>query len=376
MNQTKNILVLLSLFISTIPALGQEINKTIQETTIGLDKYDISQYVSITGASPQNIIDLDNNGEILLACISGLTIDQIKSIGIHFNASQIRLLEDWRLLKEKNNVLKTTFPILSAEKTRKLRKYSKGVSSSLGQILHNDIISLSKELKSLHRENNIYSILFSYVLDDLVWDIFIEKELLLEREITVEEPFWSGVIWAVYPPRDFSCGTNSISDKGISLNVNWSEKTIPKMIPFVADWVNFGQMFDDYMQKGKVEDENAKKVFSPFNLFNSSGEFTVPVIEEIDDNSLYGTCLLISEKISREVSTLVNLTELKETFDFRNEEQTLVIVYHEIMWDLLDYFEEQDLIQKPIAFANPEKAKSKNIADLVFFVINNKSPLR
>lgn len=38
------------------------------------------------------------------------------------------------------------------------------------------------------------------------------------------------------------------------------------------------------------------------------------------------------------------------------------------MWDLLNYFEEQNLIQKPIAFANPDKTESKDIAYLVFIV--------
>ena len=344
-----------------------------EENPISLDKYDVIQYISTTGAAPENIINLDNNGDILLACISGKTIDQIKSMEIDFTASQIRLLKDWRLLKEENKILKTTFPILNADKTKKLRNHPKKISSYLGENLQDDIIHLTKELKSLQREKNIYSILFSYVIDGLVWDRFIEKEILKEREITVEEPFWSGVMWAVYPPRDFSCGTNSISDQGVSLNVNWSEKAIKKMIPFVADWKNLGKMLDDFLQKGKVEDENAKKVFSPFNLFNSSGQFTIPIIEEKKGNTLYEICFLISEKIAKEVPKLLNLSELKEAFDFRNEEQTLVIVYHELMWDLLDYFEEQNLIQKPIAFANPEKAESKDIADLVFFVKGNES---
>ena len=100
---------------------GQTIaqGKDGEENPIILDKYDISLYISTTGASPQNIINLDNNGDILLACISGKTIDQIKSMEINFTASQIRLLKDWRLIKEENKILKTTFPILNADKTRK-----------------------------------------------------------------------------------------------------------------------------------------------------------------------------------------------------------------------------------------------------------------
>ena len=347
-------------------SFGQE--KDGEKNPIKLDKYDINQFIATSGSSPQNIINLDNNADILLACISGKSIDDIKSMKIDFTESQIRLLKDWRLLKEENNTLKTTFPILNAEKTKRLRNYSKNISSPLGQYLKDDIINLTKELKSIGREKNIYSILFSYVLDGLVWDLFIERNKLNKREITNEKPFWSGVVWASYPPRDFSCGTNSISDQGVSLNVNWSEKTIKKMIPFVADWENFGKMFDDYLEIGKVDNEKAKQVFLPFGLFNSSGEFTIPVIEEIKGNSLFEISYIIADEIAQQVSLLINLSELKNSFEFVDEEQTLVIAYHEIMWDLLKYFEEQNLIQKPVAFANPDEAESKDISDLVFFI--------
>jgi len=294
-------------------------------------------------------------------------------MGIDFTASQIRLLKDWRLLREENEILKTAFPILNEDKTKKLRSFTKKIASNLAQQLQSDIISLIDELETLQRKNNIYSILFSYVIDGLVWDHFHEKGKIKKREITVEEPFWSGEIWAVYPPRDFFCGTNVISDKGVSLKINWSEKAIKKMIPFVADWNNLEKMFNDFVEKGKIEDENAKKVFEPFNLFDSSGQFTIPIIEEKEGNNLYEICFLISKEIADQVPKLINLSEVKKDFDFRDEEQTLVIVYHELMGDLLDYFEEQNLIQKPIAFTNPEKAKSKDIADLVFFVKRNES---
>ena len=105
--------------------------------------------------------------------------------------------------------------------------------------------------------------------------------------ITAEEPLWAGEVWAVYPPRDFSMGTNSVSDKGVSLKVNWTERAIPKMGPFVADIKTFLRMFDDYVGKGRVEDAEAVKVFGPFGLFDGTGHFTVPVITAKRGDPLY-----------------------------------------------------------------------------------------
>ncbi|NIQ06540.1 MAG: hypothetical protein GWO20_12675, partial [Candidatus Korarchaeota archaeon] len=126
-------------------------------------------------------------------------------------------------------------------------------------------------------------------------------------------------------------GTNTVSDQGIALKVNWTEKAIPKMMPFVADWKNFSRLFEDYIEKGRIEDDEAKAVFTPFNLFDASGFFTVPVVVESQDNALYKISYQISERVANEVPIVFDLAALGKTFNFRDNEQTLVIIYHELM---------------------------------------------
>ena len=368
----KTIIIVLVSFISLLSGRAQEIQKPVNDITRSWDKYEICQFISTSGSSPQSIMNLDNNGEILLACLSGKTADQLRVKDIKILESQIRLLKDWGLMKEENDTLTTTFPILDENNTKELRNHSREIASILAKDLEDDVIRLTKKLESLQREKNIYTILFSYVMDDLGWEI-LKKRKMEQRKITLENPYWSGVIWAINPPRIFSCGTNSITDQGVTFYVNWSERTIKKMVPFIADWKNFGKMFDDYLLKGFVEDINAFEVFAPFNLFDSSGQFTVPVIEEKAGDPLYEICHAISEKIADRVPGLINISEIDKSFGFANNEEALVVLYHELMWDLLDYFEKQQLIQKPIAFSDPDMAESKDIADLVFIVNNNQS---
>ncbi len=38
------------------------------------------------------------------------------------------------------------------------------------------------------------------------------------------------------------------------------------------------------------------------------------------------------------------------------------------MWDLLDYFENEGLITKPVAFADPDHTSPEDISSLTFFV--------
>ncbi|MDH4222382.1 MAG: hypothetical protein OEV55_02465 [candidate division Zixibacteria bacterium] len=344
-----------------------------QEKINPLEKYQFHCYCTTIRSTPQAVIKLDNNGQILVECLPGKTVQQLTDGGTQFTESQIRLLKDWGLLQEEEGILKTTFPILDVDRTNHLRKLMKESTAILSQNLKEEIISLIAELKSINRGKNAYTILFSYVLDDLVWDLWEEKEILKRREISQENPLWTGEFWVVYPARTLSCGTNSISDKGVSLKVNWSEKAIKKMLPFVTDWVNLSKMFDNLVEKGKVEDEKAIQVFGPYNLFDSSGRFTVPIILESEDNKLYQKSLQLSKNVSNQVLDVIDLENLKNEFDFRDKEQALIIAYHELMWELLDYLEQERIIQKPVAFANPDKAEPKDIGDLVFIVKTSKT---
>lgn len=364
----------LALFCAVAPAVGQKgaEGNAQQRLPLKIADYDFSQFISSAGYAPQNIIEMDNNGTIVLACLAGKTRDQLRTDGVAFTESQIVLLKTWKVLDEKDALLKTAFPVMNADQTLRLRDKSRIAARSLIVSLRADVTDLTRQLKALGRQQNAYTILFSYVLDHIVWDMFRENKILDARKLTVENPHWAGEIWATYPKRAFSCGTNTIEDKGIALSVNWTEKAIPKMAPFVADWKNFIGMFNDYVAEGRVVNEEARKVFAPFHLFDASGRFTVPVIDATENNALHQVSVRIARRIADEAPAALNLESLTKEFGFRDTKQTLVIAYHELMWDILDELEKEGLIRKPVAFSNPEKATPEDIADLVFIVREKK----
>ena len=244
--------------VNTTWRCNQQTN-SVKTDPISLNKYEISCFVYATGSTPDRIIKLDNNGQILLVCIPGKTIEQLKALNIPFTSSQIRLIKDWRLLRERNKVLKTTFPVFKIDKTKHLRNLMKESAIILGGNLEKDIISLKKELLLIGREKNIYTILFSYILNGLVWDGFKEKDVLSEREITIEKPFWNGVIWAVYPPRNFTCGTNTISDKGVKFIVNWSEVAIKRCSPLWQILETLGKCSMTLLKREKLKVKMPRK---------------------------------------------------------------------------------------------------------------------
>ena len=336
---------------------------------ITLKDYEIIQYITAEDAAPENILDLDNNAAIIMACREGATRTQLGARGIAFNASQIKLLEAWRLIDERSDsILFPGFPIIDPPDMTAIREETQRAADRIGPRIRADVDLFTRQLTEIHRERNAYCIMFSYIVDGLVWQRFEERKLVRKNEVTAATPFWAGEVWALRPRRDFANGTNSLADKGIAFKIGWCEALIPKMVPFVADWKNLGQMFDDYVAFGRLRDTTATRVFAPYNLFDSLGQFTVPVIREESSDSLYSTCSRLGDNITDEIVATLDLARLQEQFHFRDRDQTLVIVYHEFMWDLMNWLEEHKGLSKPRAFAKPQTATPRDIADLVFIV--------
>ena len=141
----------------------------MKSNNFNFENYDLHFFGHATGGTPQNIILLDNNGEILLFCEIGKNIEQLKESNIEITQSQLKLLLDWRLLQEENKIFKTNLPILNSSKTKSLREITRAAALKMGPELEEEVGALKDILKSQGYEKSIYTILFSYILDELFW---------------------------------------------------------------------------------------------------------------------------------------------------------------------------------------------------------------
>jgi hypothetical protein len=322
-----------------------------------------------SGGSPISIVKMDNNWELLLVLRQSKNMTQLDSLGVKYTLSQLKLLQEFDLIqKDKDDFYKTSIVLLDSIRSKSLRNYSKQLSFDLTGEIKPKVLELKSHLQKTKREKNIYSILFSYIIDGMIWD-YMEKEGLIDkREISLQRPFWDGEFWMLYPKRDFSCGTNSLSDKGYSIKVNWSEVAIPQMIPFITRFDLQVKILDDFINKGKLEDKEAIAVFGKYNFFDSDGNFTVPIIVENEQDKIYSISQEISSNIISFIKSRIDLEILKNTYDFKDSSQAIVILYHEMIWDIMSALEKESIIEKPIAFKNPEQTKPHDIGDLIILV--------
>jgi len=337
-----------------------------------LSEYTIIQFIASAGSSPQGIMQLDNNREILMFLRNARSREQLRNAGVLFSESQLKLLSAWRLISEDDEKLSTSFPIIDDGQSSLLRERTKAVAVAVSNRLRPKFEDLVKVLKSKGREKNAYSILFSYVVDGLIWDEFERRGMIDPRIISAENPHWAGEVWAIHPPRPFSMGTNSISDHGVRMSVNWTKEAIPKMLPFVTDFKNLSRLFDDFVSAGIVENEEARTVFGKFGFFDGKGRITVPVIVSEESDPLYRLSVECTAQIAEEVPRQLDLDAMVGEFGFRDRKQALIVAYHEMMWDLMENLEAEHVVKKPVVFSDPGNSSPSDVSDLIFFVVSKK----
>jgi hypothetical protein len=189
-NAIKRHVLVLALLVSSLPATAN--CQTIDSEGIGLDEYDITQYASVKSFSPRQIMFLDNNDQILMACRTGKTKEQLTGLGISYNESQIALLRAWRLLDRAGDVYSTTMPILDPEKMSGLRAITKNAAGAIAVSLEPNLREYIATLESEGLGSHAFSLLFSYVIDGLVWKKFRKQGLGVSTRVTADTPFWAG----------------------------------------------------------------------------------------------------------------------------------------------------------------------------------------
>lgn len=323
-------------------------------------------YCITSCSSPNNIVRLDNNWDLLIALRTPKTIKELDSIGIKFSYSQLELLKQWKLIRVNNKMYQTNIIILDSLETSKLRICAQQFSIPLTNIIKESVQELINVLANNGRQQNTYSILFSYVLDGIVWRHLEDKNIIKKRELTIANPLWDGEFWTLYPKRDFYCGTNSLSDKGYSIKINWSEKAIPIMRPFISRSDLLEKLINDFIENGKITDKSVITEFSKYGLFDKLGNLTIPVIIENESNPIYSISEKIVSQIVNFLEANINMQILKEQFGFLNNSQTTIILYHEILWELLIQLEKNKIISKPKLFEKPNDTDIQNVSDLIF----------
>ena len=327
--------------------------------------------------SPSKVISSDNNWEILLSCLREKTRDELRENGIHFTESQLMLLKAMGFLgfgkDSKPDILITILPILGLSEKQALIQKVRGLVFEIEPELRDDLEKLKIVLTKNGYEDHLFSILFSAVVDGIVWFPFRAQGFVKEFALDQSRPLFDGVYWAYYPKREFRCGTNIAIGHDVFMILNWSDGPMQK-IQEIFHWDNLYALRDEYLKHGRMTNEELKLELIPYGIVNDDGYFNVPIIDLKPDDQVFLICQSMAAKIVRSISEKMDLEQLQKEFGFADKEKAFVVTYHEWMWELMEHLDEQGFVKKPLAFSDPEKAGPKDIGKLFFIVRGSINP--
>jgi hypothetical protein len=326
--------------------------------------YDDVCFCEVGLAHPATILDMDNNMEILFALKKGKTLYELDKLGVKHNESQIGLLLASGLIEKKDSIYTSTVPIISKNESVKLREQTKKFAGDMIPMFQKDYDILFQILNLKGLKDNSYSIFFAFVLDGLVWDILDESGAIKSTNITKEKPFWDGVMWMIEPKRTFSCGTNSLSSGKLTMSVNWSDQSGVK----VSSYKMLRKLLNDYKSNGKITDPDVIKTFENNGIFNKNGDLQIPIIKADTSDIIYRQSQKIAKTLVAYLMNNIDYSILLDNYPNMEKGQGVIILYHEIMWDILDIMEEKGKLEKPVAFKEPAMARPEDLKDLIFII--------
>jgi hypothetical protein len=108
---------------------------------------------------------------------------------------------------------------------------------------------------------------------------------------------------------------------------------------------------------------------STFGFFDENSNLIIPVIDERESSNLRLISNKITDKLLSAFVKTVDIDTIKTRYKFRDNSETVLIFYHEMMWDIIDLLLDKSIIQLPLIFKSPANAKMTDVADLCFIVV-------
>lgn len=319
--------------------------------------FDATAFCSYQKFHPSSYL-ADNNWDILCAFTEPGTTARLDSLGIPYTASQLRLLEVGDLLSSNDGEYRTSMHIFDKTETDAIRKESREFADSIFPSIEPEINEFISECDRLGYSKQIYSLVFSYLLDTYIWD----DERLASPVSCEDHGTWSGAYWAMYNSR----GHDKIGTNGYGpVKQNWTDNlgywlSSAKLISFAKEIMK--------TNGGRIEDNEIVSAVAGWGLTDDKGNIMVPVLHKGDNGSLDILCKSITDKLSGAVKKHCILWN--NAHDITSEKLGQIIFYHEVMWDLLDVLESKQMVSMPPILLGEEVGK-QHFGEICFIILDS-----
>ncbi len=344
----KHILTLLAILICTFSHAQSDNLKPFKQ-------WDATAFCIFNVYHPHHFIRADNNWEILNALRNPQTLAELKANGINCTNSQLMFLNIGGLISKANGKWYTTMPIFDEQKTDTIRKMSRQIAESILKETETDFLLFLDVIRENGFERNAFSITFSYLLDGQAWKI-----IMPDKDELGTHPTWSGANWVMFSPREQKVGTNSYG----CLHLTWTDISRISM-PTQTLLSDFAK---EYEANQRVTDKQLAAQLSEWGLTDKDGNIIIPVIDEGATSKLNNISNRIIGKMNKEMDG--SLLQFMQLSNVKNPKVAAVILYHEMIWDMIDLLQEKGIVTMPtnLKMASSEKT---DLAKITFLTTNS-----
>jgi hypothetical protein len=319
--------------------------------------------------TPHAVIRLDGNGRLLLAASGGVAVSALRERGLLAADSQLVLLREFGLVAVEGDQVRTTFPILHPPVITGLRAALRDEAAQL-------VLGWTSELATIHRllsDRNLlshaFAIVFGHVLDGMLWTLLRYRRAVPETTLTLEQPYWRGAFWAMWPPRYASAGTNELRTESARLVMTWTPATVEALGQLASD----PTLAADLQAAGGRVAQDAAEIQSVHLQSTATGDrWRVPAIRTGVDGPLAqagGRMLLAIEASLASVAQREGVGAALRTACFDDSKVATVILAHELIWEITELLVNEGKLERP-AVAVEASPTTSALADLMLVVVD------
>lgn len=284
------------------------------------------------------MVELDNNGQILHQAVGGTTLEAVRQLPC--SDSQLVLLSTFGLIEWHEERLRTTIPVLGPEAVAAVRTAATDMANVALTDVPTSARAIVEVLTSRELESSAHAIVFGHALDGVLWELLRERGSLPQIELTIDESFWRGALWAVYPGREGSAGTNERTVANATLVMVWDDESV-EALRELESHPGTRQLLQT-LQSGETRVSLSSIL---------AGDFVVPVVTP--DDELHSISVALARTVADALPTGDECRSLLASADVdASAEEATVIVAHEMIWEVAARLAESGVVDVP-AGANP-----------------------
>jgi len=319
--------------------------------------------------TPDAVIRLDCNGRLLLAASQGIALGELRERGLLVADSQLLLLREFGLIEIEGDQVRTAFPILDPLTITGIRAALRDDAARLVASWDAELAAIHRILSDRNLRNHAFAIVFGYVLDGMLWTLLRYRRAVPETALTIEQPYWRGAFWALWPPRQASAGTNELRTASARLVMTWTPATAAALAHLARD----PALAADLLTSGMRAARGAAEIQTLHLQGTADGDrWRVPAIRTGVDGPLAqagGRMVLAIEASLASFGESAGLDAALRAAGVHDSKIATVIIAHELIWEIAELLIAERKVERPAVAVNASPS-TVSLAELMFVAVD------